>query len=52
VERVHADRVARRLGDRAARRGLKDSKLRLERGHMPAERVEGFPDLLTVEALA
>ena len=45
VQRVHADRVARRLGDRATRRGLQHAQLRLERGHMPAEGVEGLLDL-------
>src|SRR5829696_165706 len=52
VQGVHADGMPRRLGDRAARRGLQDSQLRLERGYMPAERIEGLTDLFAVEALA
>jgi hypothetical protein len=52
VQGIHADGVPGRLRDRAARRGLQDSQLRLERRYMPAERIEGLTDLLAVEALA
>jgi hypothetical protein len=52
VQGVDPHGVPRRLGDRAARRGLQDSQLRLERGYMPAERIEGLTDLFPVEALA
>jgi len=52
VQRVHADGVPRRLGDRAARRGLQHSQLRLQRGHLLPEGLEGLADLVAVVALA
>ena len=52
VQRVHADGVPRRLGDRAARRGLKHAQLCLQRGHLSAEGLEGLADLLAVVPLA
>jgi hypothetical protein len=39
-------------GSVIALRGLQDSQLRLERGYMPPERIEGLTDLFAVESLA
>ena len=51
VEGVHADGMAGRLGDRAARCGLEHAQLRLERGGVFAESVEGLLDLAPIEPL-
>ena len=52
VQRVHPHRVPGRLGDRARGRGLQHAKLRLQRRHVAAERVEGLADLVAIEAVA
>jgi hypothetical protein len=49
VQRVHANGMAGRLGDRALRSHLQDAKLRLKGGNVAAEGVERLLDLGAIE---
>jgi len=49
MERIHAHRVATRLGDAAAGSSLENAEVRLERGHVAAKGIERLLDALAVK---